>query len=90
MMKHERTESGGRIAQGETPLGTYYIECDVDNNIIGTPRMTTGATKPQGLGDTVKKITDAAGIPQCPKCPKRQATLNKWFPYNQSGESGTA
>ena len=29
------------------------------------------------LGDAVKKVTDAVGIPQCDKCKKRQAELNE-------------
>ena len=29
------------------------------------------------LGDAVKKITDAAGIPQCGGCKKRQEQLNE-------------
>ena len=35
----------------------------------------------KGLGDTVKKITNKMGIKQCGGCKKRQATLNKLFPY---------
>ena len=29
------------------------------------------------LGDAVKKVTDAAGIPQCSKCKQRQEKLNE-------------
>lgn len=29
------------------------------------------------LGDTVKKLTDALGIPQCPACAERQHWLNQ-------------
>ena len=29
------------------------------------------------LGDAVKKITDAAGIPQCGGCKRRQEALNR-------------
>tara|TARA_A100001037_G_scaffold298590_1_gene322594 strand:- start:845 stop:1003 length:159 start_codon:yes stop_codon:yes gene_type:complete len=35
----------------------------------------------KGLGDTVKKITDKMGIKQCGACKKRQAKLNRLFPY---------
>ncbi len=35
----------------------------------------------KGLGDTVKKITDKLGIKQCGACKKRQAKLNRLFPY---------
>tara|TARA_B110000495_G_C23018961_1_gene604103 strand:- start:1350 stop:1577 length:228 start_codon:yes stop_codon:yes gene_type:complete len=37
--------------------------------------------KSKGLGDTIKKVTSAVGIKQCGSCKKRQATLNKMFPY---------
>jgi len=33
------------------------------------------------LGDTIKKVTDKMGIKQCGGCKKRQAALNKLFPY---------
>lgn len=35
----------------------------------------------KGLGDTIKKVTDFLHIPQCGGCKKRQAALNKAFPY---------
>jgi len=35
----------------------------------------------QGLGDTIKKVTDALKIPQCGGCKRRQQALNKMFPY---------
>lgn len=34
----------------------------------------------RGLGDLVKKATDALGIPQCGGCQERQKKLNEWFP----------
>ena len=38
-----------------------------------------------GLGDTIKKVTDKMGIKQCGGCKKRQAALNKLFPYKNKG-----
>ena len=35
----------------------------------------------KGLGDTIKKVTDTLKIPQCGGCKRRQAKLNKMFPY---------
>jgi hypothetical protein len=35
----------------------------------------------KGLGDTVKKITNAMGIKQCLPCKRRQEALNRLFPY---------
>jgi len=37
--------------------------------------------KSKGLGDSIKKVTDKLGIKQCGGCKRRQATLNKYFPY---------
>lgn len=37
--------------------------------------------KSKGLGDSIKKVTDKLGIKQCGGCKRRQALLNKYFPY---------
>ena len=37
----------------------------------------------KGLGDTVKKITEAVGIKQCGACKKRQDALNRLVPYKK-------
>lgn len=37
--------------------------------------------KSKGLGDSIKKVTDKLGIKQCGGCKRRQALLNKFFPY---------
>ena len=43
--------------------------------------VTEQAQKSRGLGDTIKKVTNALGIKQCGACKKRQAKLNAMFPY---------
>ena len=43
--------------------------------------MTEESKESKGLGDTIKKITDKVGIKQCGRCRRRQAKLNKMFPY---------
>ncbi len=43
--------------------------------------QTEKAKKSRGLGDTIKKVTNVLGIKQCGACKKRQAALNKMFPY---------
>ena len=40
--------------------------------------------KSKGLGDTIKKVTNAMGIKQCGACKKRQEKLNKMFPYKSA------
>lgn len=37
----------------------------------------------KGLGDSIKKFTEALKIPQCSACKKRQEKLNRLFPYQQ-------
>ena len=39
--------------------------------------------KSKGLGDSIKKITEALGIPQCESCKERQEFFNKLIPYSQ-------
>lgn len=45
--------------------------------------------KSKGLGDTIKKMTDAVGIKQCGACKKRQEKLNKMFPYKSEQHKKT-
>lgn len=37
----------------------------------------------KGLGDTIKKVTEALHIPQCGACKRRQEKLNRLFPYKE-------
>lgn len=37
--------------------------------------------EPKGLGDTVKRVTEVIGIPQCEPCKERQERLNELIPY---------
>ena len=39
------------------------------------------AAKSRGLGDTIAKMTHGLGIKKCGNCAKRQAALNRLFPY---------
>ena len=39
--------------------------------------------KSKGLGDTIKKVTNAMGIKQCGGCKRRQDKLNRLFPYKE-------
>jgi hypothetical protein len=38
----------------------------------------------KGLGDSIKKVTDALKIPQCGACKRRQEKLNRLFPYKNN------
>lgn len=42
--------------------------------------------KSEGLGDTIKKVTDKLGIKQCGGCKRRQEKLNRLFPYKKDGK----
>jgi len=55
-----------------TPL---TIEQSIERN-----HWVTGS---RGLGDTIAKMTKAVGIKPCGGCKKRQAALNKIFPYKE-------
>lgn len=39
--------------------------------------------KSEGLGDTIKKITEAVGAKPCGGCEKRRIWLNKKVPYDR-------
>lgn len=41
----------------------------------------------QGLGDSIKKVTDMLRIPQCGACKRRQQKLNRLFPYNNGSKN---
>ena len=43
--------------------------------------MSKDKKEPKGLGDSIKRVTEAMGIKQCGACKKRQAKLNRLFPY---------
>tara|TARA_Y100000114_G_scaffold130512_1_gene128343 strand:+ start:2606 stop:2815 length:210 start_codon:yes stop_codon:yes gene_type:complete len=43
--------------------------------------------KSKGLGDSIKRVTDALKIPQCGGCKRRQEKLNRLFPYNKKGKN---
>jgi hypothetical protein len=43
--------------------------------------------KSKGLGDTVKKVTNALGIKQCEPCKRRQQKLNRLFPYKNKDKT---
>jgi hypothetical protein len=53
----------------------------ITHMLLGKKVMAPKERKSRGLGDTVKKITEAVGIKQCGSCAKRQKKLNRLFPY---------
>ena len=58
---------------------------------IEAAKIVVEKHEPQGLGDTVEKITEVTGIKKVTKwlmgedcgCDKRKEILNKWFPYKK-------
>ena len=38
----------------------------------------------KGLGDSIKKVTQALRIRQCDACKRRQEKLNRLFPYKNN------
>lgn len=61
-----------RILESNTLMGNMFRQA------LG---MESLEQESRGLGDTVKKITEAVGIKQCGSCAKRQKKLNRLFPY---------
>lgn len=53
----------------------------ITHMLLGKEVVVPKERKSEGLGDTVKKVTEKLGIPQCNACKKRQKKLNRLFPY---------
>lgn len=55
----------------------------------GMPRVVAvpGLKRPVGLGDVVRKATDAAHIPHCSPCEERQRRLNQFLQFVPRGRS---
>ena len=49
--------------------------------------LKKSSKRSKGLGDTIKKITNAVGVRQCGGCKKRQNKLNKLFPYGKKDKT---
>lgn len=63
----------------ETILTVRGVEADPD---FDCPRSLPWIKEsPQGIGDTIASFTKRLGIKPCGGCKKRQAKLNKLFPY---------
>src|ERR687886_2454889 len=41
-----------------------------------------GNAETVGIGDVIKRATNAIGIQTCEGCARRAATLNRWFPFS--------
>lgn len=39
----------------------------------------------RGLGDVVARVATKLGFRKCGGCSKRQAKLNRWFPFERKG-----
>ena len=46
--------------------------------------MNNDKPKIEGLGDIIKRLTNAVKIPTCSKCEKRRQKLNAMFPLKKS------
>ncbi len=70
-------------------IGTDGIErmCDIDTFDDRVEVGRIQLIKPQGLGDTVKRVIDKVTrgkVKPCGGCKKRQDKLNKLFPYKDT------
>ena len=41
----------------------------------------------EGLGDIIKRLTNAVKIPTCSKCEERRKKLNNMFPFKKKGQT---
>jgi len=80
------TQSGGRIVEGDVPLGKYRVEWNAAGELVSETieiRDPSLPAKSRGVGDTIAKVTKAVGIRPCGGCKKRQQLLNEALPYNE-------
>ena len=80
-MKFIPTNNGGRLLEGNTKFGDFRVEWDKDGLLISQSITIKTPEPSKGFGDTIKKVTEALGIPQCGGCKQRQDALNNIFPY---------
>lgn len=60
--------------------GKQFCDC---GHVIGTePKQHI--ERDRGLGDTIKRITNAIGIPTCGGCEQRRQLLNQLIPYGDA------
>ena len=74
------TENKYTCEHAEMVDGSYVCAlsvCENDNLDLCCPDCDYYKGPSRGLGDSVKKVTSALGIPQCDGCKKRQRGLNK-------------
>ena len=50
---------------------------------VPTPPATGQANAPRGFGDVIANWTKAVGIKPCEGCRRRQAALNRAFPFRK-------
>ena len=75
-----KSASEEEILESDTLMGNMFRQA------LG---MGPREQESRGLGDTIKKVTGKLGVRQCGGCEKRQATLNKLFPYKNESIKGT-
>ena len=51
--------------------------------------MDSEKEKLEGLGDIVKRLTNAVGIKTCSKCEKRRKRMNEMFPNPLKGRDSS-
>lgn len=71
----------GKVVVG-LQMGGNVSALDAYNSVNSNAEMEYKIpAESRGFGDTIAKITSAVGIKPCGSCKERQATLNKWLPY---------
>lgn len=61
-------------------------EESLKKELVKLRSLVNNNNKSEGLGDTVKKVTEKLGIKQCGGCKRRQEKLNRLFPYQKDSK----
>lgn len=67
-MKKEKANKAAPDKRAQTPYRVRLPGFIAENEI--------------GLGDVIKRVTDAAGIKPCGGCRRRATTLNRWLVFS--------
>lgn len=74
------------LIETEPGSGKWFCpDCDPERRRVLSVKAhrTCRNSRSRGLGDTIAKTTKRIGIKPCGGCKKRQAALNRMFPYRR-------
>jgi hypothetical protein len=78
--QQRRVVRAALLARGTPAQRRTASELLGDWRYVSEPEATPSGQR--GVGDTIARLTETFGIKPCGGCKERQATLNRWFPYD--------